>query len=178
MPAEPITPVPRRPSDRDRESTVRKLRDRAAEGHLSLDTYARRIEQVHEARDVAQLADLMRDLPPKGRLLRFMGTAVSSMSALSREIELAWWRPRVPRLSLPHERGVATVGRANSCDVRIVDPFVSRTHAIFERHEDGWIVSDQGSVNGTRVNGIRVTGPTPIRQGDVITLGRVHLRVS
>jgi hypothetical protein len=50
--------------------------------------------------------------------------------------------------------------------------FVSGTHAIITRGEDGWYIADQGSRNKTWVNGKEVPPNTPLRikQNDIVTL--------
>ena len=67
----------------------------------------------------------------------------------------------------------AIVGRAETAAVRIDDPEVSRRHARLVHDERGVIVEDLGSTNGTRINGDRVTGPSPLRDGDVVSFGDV-----
>ena len=64
-----------------------------------------------------------------------------------------------------------TIGRTQDCDLRIADLSVSRRHALLERGEDGWLLSDLGSHNGTRVNGWLVREPVPVRPGDVLQFG-------
>jgi pSer/pThr/pTyr-binding forkhead associated (FHA) protein len=38
-------------------------------------------------------------------------------------------------------------------------------------------VEDLGSTNGTYVNGVRVTAPTPVRKGDSLQVGSTLLEV-
>ena len=64
-----------------------------------------------------------------------------------------------------------SIGRTQDCDLRIADLSVSRRHAQLERGEDGWLLSDLGSHNGTRVNGWLVREPVPVRPGDVLQFG-------
>jgi FHA domain/Domain of unknown function (DUF1707) len=64
-----------------------------------------------------------------------------------------------------------TIGRTQECDLRIADPSVSRLHAQLARDQDGWLLSDLGSRNGTRVNGWLVREPVPVRPGDVVQFG-------
>jgi hypothetical protein len=64
-----------------------------------------------------------------------------------------------------------TIGRTQDCDLRIADLSVSRRHAQLDRGEDGWLLSDLGSHNGTRVNGWLVREPVPVRPGDVLQFG-------
>jgi FHA domain-containing protein len=76
-------------------------------------------------------------------------------------------------LSLEPGMTEASVGRLPSSDLVLDwDSQVSRRHAKLERTRDTWTVVDQGfSTNGTFVNGERVTGRRPLRDGDAISLG-------
>ena len=58
--------------------------------------------------------------------------------------------------------------------VLVADDMVSKQHCVIEPAggTDRWQVRDLGSKNGTRVNGELVTGPTPLRAGDQIQVGR------
>lgn len=62
------------------------------------------------------------------------------------------------------------VGRLKSCDLCLNDANTSRKHAVFEREGAGWAVVDLGSMNGTRVNGAKVSR-IRLRDGDTITIG-------
>jgi hypothetical protein len=84
--------------------------------------------------------------------------------------------PREPGLPTPmvFPPGIGTsfsIGRTQDCDLRIADLSVSRRHAQLDRGEDGWLLSDLGSHNGTRVNGWLVREPVPVRIGDVLQFG-------
>jgi FHA domain/Domain of unknown function (DUF1707) len=68
-----------------------------------------------------------------------------------------------------------TIGRTQDCDLRIADMSVSRRHAQLDRGEDGWLLSDLGSHNGTRVNGWLVREPVPVRPGDLLQFGSAVL---
>lgn len=57
------------------------------------------------------------------------------------------------------------------------DAELSRKHARMVPFRGGLVVSDLGSTNGTFVNGTRVTEPTVVRPGDVLTLGASRLSV-
>jgi pSer/pThr/pTyr-binding forkhead associated (FHA) protein len=75
--------------------------------------------------------------------------------------------PRV--YSLTDEK--VTIGRSSSCTVHIPDRYLSRHHAEITRVGDEWFVADSGSVNGTYLNGERLSARTPIKPGDMITIG-------
>jgi hypothetical protein len=63
------------------------------------------------------------------------------------------------------------IGTAPDCDAAINDRTVSRHHAILRRVGTSWIIEDDGSSNGTCVNGRRITCPTNIKEGDHLTFG-------
>ena len=68
--------------------------------------------------------------------------------------------------------GAVTLGREPGCDVLLASPTVSRRHALVAPTEDGWIVRDLGSGNGTfldarRVDEARLPNGVAIRFGSV-----------
>lgn len=65
------------------------------------------------------------------------------------------------------------VGRGSACDGVVVQNNISRRHALFRVTPDGVTVQDLGSINGTSVNNQRIARETPIRPGDVVTLGTI-----
>lgn len=76
---------------------------------------------------------------------------------------------------LPIRAAIAHIGRGVSADLRLDDPTVSRRHAIVAQREHGAVLLDDRSMNGTWLNGERVTEAT-LTDGDVIQLGAVQLR--
>jgi hypothetical protein len=66
------------------------------------------------------------------------------------------------------------VGRLPECDVVLNDPNVSRRHAELRRSGEGVVVTDLGSTNGTRVNGVPVR-ERQLASGDEITVGSTSL---
>lgn len=67
------------------------------------------------------------------------------------------------------------LGRVAGSDVVISDPEVSRRHASITWEGGQPIIRDLGSTNGTFVNGVRLTAPQALRDGDTIGLGKVQL---
>jgi CheY-like chemotaxis protein len=63
------------------------------------------------------------------------------------------------------------IGREIGCDVRILDPMVSRRHCRIDWHEGSPIVQDLGSSNGTAVNGEEISEPHVLHEGDLLQLG-------
>jgi hypothetical protein len=68
------------------------------------------------------------------------------------------------------------LGRGHEVAARLRDLAVSRRHARILHHEEGFLLEDLGSPNGVYLNGQRVETPTPLREGDVLELGRTLLR--
>lgn len=56
---------------------------------------------------------------------------------------------------------------------------VSRMHASIKKNDGQILVTDLGSANGTRVNGVRITPHVPqsINHGDILTLGKFKIQV-
>lgn len=63
------------------------------------------------------------------------------------------------------------LGRTPEVEVVIDDAAVSRVHARILKRDQGLILEDLGSTNGTYVDGRRITGETVLRSGDRIQLG-------
>ncbi len=71
--------------------------------------------------------------------------------------------------------GHYVMGRSLDSDVVVNDSNVSRRHAEFVCAAGEVVVRDLGSTNGTKVNGVAVTGEQILRHGDVIGLGAVTI---
>src|SRR5256884_2931000 len=72
-----------------------------------------------------------------------------------------------------------TLGRAEPADVVINDQSLSRVHASINRDGDRVWIIDEGSTNGSLVNGAAVPASgTPLRDGDEIYLGNTTIVVS
>ena len=74
-------------------------------------------------------------------------------------------------------RGEILVGRADDATLDIKDDYASGHHARFYRDDESWIVADLGSTNGTVINGLRITRPTRVGDGDIVRIGRTNIRV-
>ncbi len=65
-----------------------------------------------------------------------------------------------------------SIGRTNASDIALDDSGLSRKHATFFVDRDELLVVDEGSTNGTFVNGERLADrPRAVRDGDEIMLG-------
>jgi hypothetical protein len=71
--------------------------------------------------------------------------------------------------------GTAQVGRSEESDVFLVDPSVSRAHAMVETAGGAPLVRDLGSTNGTFVNGERVQSRR-LQDGDELRFGNTQMR--
>ena len=71
-----------------------------------------------------------------------------------------------------------TLGRAPGSTVVLGDPSVSRLHArISTGNGGGPVIEDAGSSHGTWLDGVRLSGPAPLRDGARIRLGDSELVV-
>jgi hypothetical protein len=174
------TPLPLRPSTADRERVARLLRDRSAEGRLSLDTFSERVERVFGARSEGELEELVADVRRPRGLRRLLVRVTEWLSGLDADLEAAWDRPRVEVVALPAAgAGVRmTLGRARECDWVLAEDTVSRRHAELRHDGRRWLLRDLGSRNGTRVNGMHLLGETEVRPGDRIGLGAASYRLA
>ena len=66
---------------------------------------------------------------------------------------------------------VLTIGRGLENDIVLTDGRASRDHARIEMIGGQIVIVDLGSSNGTLVNGIPITGSTPVGPGTIITIG-------
>ncbi len=101
-----------------------------------------------------------------------IGLAVALAQVMLRE---AWLRVEVgfrPGRQLLLTKPQTVIGRAESCDVGLFgDPAVEKIHARVLREGNSWSLIDAGTPSGTRLNGQRIAGPTPLRSGDRIEIG-------
>ncbi len=69
---------------------------------------------------------------------------------------------------------LVTAGRHQDSDIFLDDISVSRRHASFSRTEEGTVVKDLGSLNGTYVNRDLVDSHV-LRHGDEVQIGKFRL---
>src|SRR5205814_2318519 len=68
------------------------------------------------------------------------------------------------------DRMKLTIGRSSRNDICISDPFASRLHAELRREGDHVLLVDNGSANGTFLNGQRVSGSVRLEPGDLLSI--------
>ena len=194
----PTTPESLRASDAERDQAVGELRNEFVEGRLSHETFMYRMQTALDARHRGQLAGLFTDLPPRRpgarKLMARIRALLRTQQAAGPSYEQAppripplphaWPGPPAPlatpapplaapaSLAFPPGSGVRfTIGRTRDCDLCLTDLSVSRMHALLVRREDGWVLSDLGSHNGTRLNGWLVREAVRVRAGDRVEFG-------
>ncbi len=72
-------------------------------------------------------------------------------------------------LTLPDEP--LTIGRSSESGLVIRDDYTSTHHARLMRWDDSWVVQDLDSTNGTFLDGVRVTLPTPVPLNTPVRIG-------
>ena len=73
--------------------------------------------------------------------------------------------------------GTHMVGRLAGSAIFVDDARVSRRHAEIVVQEGHVTIFDVGSTNGTFVNGTKISRPTELNSGDVVTVGTTDLTV-
>ena len=77
-----------------------------------------------------------------------------------------------------------TLGREKDNQVVLLDPKVSRHHAVIQRQGEsgsggsGFVLVDKGSSNGTFLNGQRLSAPAALKNNDKITIGGSEIIVN
>ena len=91
--------------------------------------------------------------------------------------------PSMTVLELPTAAAVrlmgdrVTIGRDRSCYISLSHPTVSRRHALLIREGLRLSLTDCGSTNGTKVNGLRLQDAHQLNYGDSIEVGAYKLQV-
>lgn len=67
-----------------------------------------------------------------------------------------------------------SLGRAPASDVTFDDVTVSATHASLKYENGAWVIDDNVSTNGTKVNGNRAKS-TSLKRGDTVSLGTLDM---
>lgn len=69
------------------------------------------------------------------------------------------------------------VGRSDACDLHLGDGTVSGVHCRLVAIAGAAVVMDEGSTNGTWVNGVKISHPVVITFGDELRIGPYVLRI-
>jgi hypothetical protein len=72
---------------------------------------------------------------------------------------------------------ITTLGRAVSNTIVLTDDYASSKHAMLNLRGQQWWLEDLGSRNGTLLNDLPLEIPTVVSGGDVIAIGKAHLKI-
>jgi len=75
------------------------------------------------------------------------------------------------RREVPLDRDEITIGRREDNLVHLPDRNVSRRHARLVQRDGTVLLEDLRSANGTMVNGVRISEPVPLGDGDLVRIG-------
>jgi pSer/pThr/pTyr-binding forkhead associated (FHA) protein len=70
-----------------------------------------------------------------------------------------------------------TLGRAQDSTIVLDDDYVSSRHARIFPRDGQWLVEDMGSTNGTYLERQKVSGPTPVKIGVPIRIGKTTVEL-
>jgi pSer/pThr/pTyr-binding forkhead associated (FHA) protein len=70
-----------------------------------------------------------------------------------------------------NDNATTSIGREPSNDIELPNKKVSKQHALIFWKEHGFIIADQGSTNGTLLNGSRIMEQKTLKDGDRIEIG-------
>ena len=73
---------------------------------------------------------------------------------------------------------ITSIGRKLTNTIVLDDNFISGEHALLTWRDGRWWAEDYRSTNGTLLNGAELHRPTPVLDGDVVTVGGVQLKVT
>src|SRR6185369_1516218 len=170
-----------RASDAERDHAVGELRNEFVEGRLSHETFMYRMQTALDARHRGQQAagpsyeQARPRIPPPPHAWPGPSAPALGNPPLGNPAP----PPATPApLAFPPGSGVRfTIGRTRDCDLCLTDLSVSRMHALLVRREDGWVLSDLGSHNGTRLNGWLVREAVRVRAADRVEFGSMPFNI-
>lgn len=125
----------------------------------------------HALDDERREPPLIETFPKRG--YRFTGDVVFAVGGAPRSGATA--RLLVNGMTIPLADGVHDIGRDEPCAVRLHSAAVSRRHARVTVSGDRVVLEDLGSKNGTKLNGTRLVGTTPLSDGDRVEVGPLVL---
>lgn len=68
---------------------------------------------------------------------------------------------------------LTVIGRDPACDITLDDRQVSRRHAVIRRAAEGFVVVDEASKNGSWLNGVQLSAPMRLTDGDELSIAAV-----
>jgi pSer/pThr/pTyr-binding forkhead associated (FHA) protein len=77
------------------------------------------------------------------------------------------------------DNSLVTIGRGEEASLRIADDHrASRKHAIIGLQDGKAYVLDLSSTNGTYIGKIHVRGREPLKEGDIVFIGRTYFKIT
>ena len=70
------------------------------------------------------------------------------------------------------------IGRRSHCDIQLQFPNISSHHCELELINSFWRVQDLNSINGVKVNGVRVDSTKWLMPGDIISVGKNRYEIA
>jgi len=180
--AQYTTQLRKHPSDREAQLGLERAKLRASDAHLGR---GRRLFSLGKYDDAVLELQIASDLNPTNgdadRDLRAARAAPAPV-APSRAVGV----PQLLVLAAGQTgyqvgqqfnlRNPTLLGRDPGSDIPVEDDFVSAQHLRLLAGGSGWLAHDLNSTNGTRINGIRLVGTSPLKPGDILDVGRLRLR--
>ncbi|MDP1797359.1 MAG: EAL domain-containing protein [Planctomycetaceae bacterium] len=116
-------------------------------------------------------------------MLSLNPTAEMSMILESTQPATGWYlsgclAADAPVTTVPMARLPFIIGRDFACDLTLVSRSVSKRHAEILHTMGAVFVSDLNSTNGTYVNGLRISHPTPVGEYDLIRFADIELQLN
>jgi FHA domain-containing protein len=75
-------------------------------------------------------------------------------------------------------RPLTSMGRSPTNSIIISDNFASSEHALISLKEGRWWLEDRNSRNGTILNGEPIKTPIIVTDGDIVSIGNTHLKLT
>lgn len=75
-------------------------------------------------------------------------------------------------------RPLTSIGRSPTNSIVIRDDFASGEHALISLKEGRWWLEDRNSRNGTLLNGDRVSTAIIVTDGDIVSIGNTHFKIT
>ena len=174
MPAAPAPPV--RPASRfvgeELTASPSEARPQSAAGRPPLTTPANVLDQMGSAPDPATAAVSPAGFTPSSEATVLTGVGFGGVGT-----RLVAVQGPYAGQSFPLSHAPALIGRAPERDIPLpADTSVSRSHARITYADGRHFIADDGSSNGTFVNGGRVSDPRLLSSGDTIQLADTAFR--
>jgi len=86
--------------------------------------------------------------------------------------------PEASRQTVQIPENGLLIGRSPDCDLSLTDEFISAKHCKIFFENDELFIEDQGSTNGTFIDGVQVEKRSPLEQGQKVQIGVTELKIA